>query len=450
MNEPRAADVLVIGAGVAGLAAAREISAAGFCVRVLEARDRIGGRVFTIHDDKSGTPIELGAEFVHGRPPEILDIVRAADLRLCEAAESHWQLRDGVVIKAGEFWSELDEIMDCMKDVREHDLSFKEYLDKYCRNQSEESKSIATMFVQGFHAARPDVISVKSLHQGNDAADRIDGDRQFRITGGYDALVEWLKRECISNGVSFHLEAIVKELRWKGRRVEVTTVSEHRQFEARCAVVTLPLGVFQASSTEVGAVRFVPEIGEKREAAQALKMGPVVRINLLLRQAFWENLDLPSSKEGREPLTNLGFIHAASEPIPTWWTQLPARAPLLVGWAGGPAAEKLAQGDQQSIIDNAFKSLNKIFGIPTPRIEDLLEATYIHDWNQDPFTRGGYSYVSVGGLDAQSELAQPVEDTLFFAGEATNTEGHNGTVHGAISTGLRAAREVVASLSNRA
>ena len=449
MDEPTAADVLIIGAGVAGLAAAREISAAGFSVKVLEARDRIGGRVFTIHDHKSGTPIELGAEFVHGRPPEIFDIARAAGLRLCELSQRHWQLRDGLVTKSDDIWSELEEIMNGISDVREPDLSFREYINRYCQDQSEEAKSIATMFVQGFHAARPEVISVKSLQQGNVAADRIEGDRQFRIFGGYDGVVAWLERECFSNDVSFQLNAIVEEVRWKTNRVDVMIESERRRYEARRAIVSLPLGVLQASPSESGAVKFVPEITEKQAAARALRMGPVVKINLLFREAFWETLEL-TTKDGRESAGNLGFIHAASEPIPTWWTQLPARTPVLVGWAGGPVAEKVARGDKQLIIDSVLKSLSRIFRLPESRIKNLLDATYIHDWNQDPFSRGAYSYVVAGGLDAQSQLAQPIDDTLFFAGEATNTEGHSGTVHGAIATGLRAAREVVASLSNGA
>src|SRR5262249_57642828 len=128
-------------------------------------------RIFTIRDDKGTAHIELGAEFVHGRPQKTREIVNAAGLRLYEVAQSHWQFRDGMIIKSGEFWSELDQIMNGMKDVRERDLSFNEYLDKYCGDQSDEAKSIATMFVQGFHAARADVVSVKSLNQGNDAAD---------------------------------------------------------------------------------------------------------------------------------------------------------------------------------------------------------------------------------------------------------------------------------------
>jgi len=279
MNEPTAADVLIIGAGVAGLAAAREISAAGFSVKVLEARDRIGGRVFTIHDDKSGTPIELGAEFVHGRPPEIFDIARAAGLRLCELNQRHLQLRDGLLTKSDEIWSELEEIMNGIRDVREPDLSFREYINRYCQDQSEEAKSIATMFVQGFHAARPEVISVKSLQQGNEAADRIEGDRQFRIFGGYDGVVAWLERECLSNDVSFQLNAIVEEVRWKRNRVDVMIESEHRRYEARRAIVTLPLGVLQASPSESGGVRFAPEITEKQAAARALGL-EVVRLEL--------------------------------------------------------------------------------------------------------------------------------------------------------------------------
>jgi monoamine oxidase len=303
------------------------------------------------------------------------------------------------------------------------------------------------MFVQGFHAAHPDIISVRSLNQGNEAADQIDGDRQFRIFGGYDDLVEWLERECRSHAVSFHLKAVVREVRWRRNHIEVTTEGM-RRYEASRAVVTLPLGVLQAPSTEIGAVRFVPEISEKQRAARALRMGQVVKINLLFREPFWENVEL-LLKNGRERLTDFGFIHATSESIPTWWTQFPVRAPMLVGWAGGPAAEKLVELGERFIIDSALVSLERIFKLPNSGVEGLLEAVYIHEWNQDPFSRGAYSYVAVGGLDTQSQLARPIEDTIFFAGEASNTDGHNGTVHGAIATGLRAAREVVASLRHR-
>lgn len=445
-----ASDVLVIGAGVAGLAAAREISASGLSVIVLEARDRIGGRIFTIRDNNSAVPIELGAEFVHGRPPETLAVAHDALLMLCEVPERHWQMCKGLLIKSAQFWSELEAIMNKMKRLRKRDLSFKAFLDEYCRKASDETKTVATMFIEGFHASRTDIISVTSLIRSNEAEDQIDGDKQFRILSGYDRIPEWLAHQAVSNGTRIQLNTTVQEARWKRHYVEVTveTRSEIRSYQASRMVITLPLGLMQAPSTVAGAVRFIPELSEKENAARSLMMGHVIKVTLRFREAFWEQHQLPA-KEGPQSLMDLCFIHSATEAVPTWWTQLPVRVPVLVGWAGGPAAEELGQRDEQIIIDRALSSLSSIVAIPKSRIADLLDAAYAHNWNRDPFTRGAYSYVPSGGLNAQAELAQPVGDTLFFAGEATNTEGHNGTVHGAIATGLRAASEVIGSARAR-
>jgi len=114
-----------------------------------------------------------------------------------------------------------------------------------------------------------------------------------------------------------------------------------------------------------------------------------------------------------------------------------------VGWTGGPNAQQFVQKEPDEVMDCALDSLHRIFRIPRKEIDQFLEDSYMHNWSADSFTGGGYSYVAVGGTRAPSQLARPVEGTLFFAGEATNTEGHPGTVHGAIATGLRAARQLI-------
>ncbi|HEX6650971.1 MAG TPA: FAD-dependent oxidoreductase, partial [Pyrinomonadaceae bacterium] len=146
----------------------------------------------------------------------------------------------------------------------------------------------------------------------------------------------------------------------------------------------------------------------------------------------------------REPFWNeLVFVHAPSESLPTWWTQFPDDSPLLAGWAGGPRAEKLALESEDSLLDHALQSLAHVFQTSRNSLEQQLEAFYTHNWQSDPFSAGAYSYIPVGGNDAQAQLAEAVEGTLLFAGEATNTEGHHGTVHGAIASGLRAASEIM-------
>src|SRR5262245_45743662 len=248
--------VLVIGAGVAGLAAAKKIAAAGIDVTVLEARDRIGGRIHTIRDDKSAVPIELGAEFVHGRPRETLDIARAAKLILCDAGNDHWHIHNGALAKPEEFWPEVESIMDGMSRVtalggsaeQSRDMSFKAYIDQYCAGPSEEAKAIATLFVEGFNAARADSISVQSLIRDSDAAEQIDRDKQFRVLSGYDRVIEFLCRNSPGSGrINVRLNAIAKEVRWKRNNVVVTVETSNgaRSYEASRLVVTLPLALLQ-------------------------------------------------------------------------------------------------------------------------------------------------------------------------------------------------------------
>ena len=130
--------------------------------------------------------------------------------------------------------------------------------------------------------------------------------------------------------------------------------------------------------------------------------------------------------------------------MPTEWSLLHIRAPILIGWSGGANAELLLDGElsQDELLDEALKSLQIIFGLSGSKLRNLLVSSHMHDWKSDPFARGAYAYLPVNGLKAQQSLAQPVNNVLFFAGEAMSV-GHIGTVHGAIETGLRAAKEIL-------
>ena len=129
--------------------------------------------------------------------------------------------------------------------------------------------------------------------------------------------------------------------------------------------------------------------------------------------------------------------------MPTWWTNYPLLTPLLTGWVGGPRAEALAALPDDEIIAQAISALAEILNWPRARLAALIAESYVHNWSRDPFTRGGYTYVASGGQAASDWLAQPIADTLYFAGEATCNDGNNGMLHGALATGLRAARQII-------
>ena len=121
-------------------------------------------------------------------------------------------------------------------------------------------------------------------------------------------------------------------------------------------------------------------------------------------------------------------------------------AGLVTGWSAGPKADPLLGQDREAIISRALQQFARITGIPIADVQASLEGAHFHDWHADPFARGAYSYAPAGELPARSELAEPVSETLYFCGEATETNGHSGTVHGAIATGVRAAAQVLAGL----
>ena len=457
-----ASPIVIVGAGAAGLAAARELARAGREVVVLEARDRIGGRVFTHRPQNSPVPIELGAEFVHGRSPELWKIATAANLQLYEVSERHWYFEKGRVSKSGEFWHTIESLMSDMKSS-DRDRSLKEFLDALPDNEkTRRAKSMLVRYVEGFHAANIKHIGIHGLEKANEAADEIDGDKAFRLIDGYDSLMHAMRAEGESRGAQFRLTTTVKEIRWAGDQIEVSCEQDGApiEFVASHVIVTLPINLLKS---ETAAIRFTPHLpANKRRAIEALPMGNVVKINLLFRERFWESAKRWDEDADRVNFQNAGFFHCPGAPLPTWWTQLPIRAPMLVGWTGGPNADRIqtAGGRRQEagaglqgavrrrqaagkdhLLEQALDSLATIFNLRRAEIEGELEASYIHNWRDDPFTRGAYAYVPVNGLDDQQIFAQPLENKLFFAGEATSV-GHIGTVHGAIQSGQRAAQEI--------
>jgi monoamine oxidase len=425
--------VLIIGAGAAGLAAAGVLERAGVRAVILEARERIGGRIHTIHPSSCAVPVELGAEFIHGRPPEIWDRIAVSRLNVDELTGERFYFEDGRIKRINP-----DEgIQKVLAHMREHaqpDRSFADYLAEV-DSATQSEKDWASAYVEGFNAARKEDISLRSLVLTADAAERVGGDTPYRITGGYDGLVASLYSNC--GRAELRLGTAVQTLEWKPGAVTAHCAGE--TFLAQCAIVTLPLGVLQASPGDPGYVRFDPEPEYTLTAARRLRVGQVVRVTFEFRHRFWE-WGVPTYR-GR--LLDLAMLYSQLDGFPTWWTSEPIKAPVITGWASGANADRFLTGSGQQMKDGAVESLARLFGVSPGKVEGEILMSYVHNWHADPFARGAYSYVPVGCMDDVARLAQPVENTLFFAGEATQENGRNGTVDGAIAEGRRAAEEVV-------
>jgi monoamine oxidase len=443
-------DVAIIGAGAAGLAAARALDEKGLDVVVLEARDRIGGRVFTHRDRITPVPIELGAEFIHGAAPELDEILREASLAAYDISGQRWYVAGTQFRPMDDFWQRLDKVMRRLDEKRRPDRSFQEFLDtRPGGRRLAHERRLALQFVEGFHAADPTRISERALAGGGSPGDDVRERRIGRVMDGYDRIIQWLVEPL---GDRVRTSAIATRIRWAPGNVVIEARHPDGRtrpsVEARAAIITIPLGVLKAPSGEPGAIEFDPDLRAKRQALDHLAMGSVVRITLRLSERFWAS-DWFAKQIGNKGLDTLSFLHTGDDHFPIWWTSYPVTAPVMVGWHGGPGAAELSRLASEEIEDAAIGSLSRQFGISPRKMRGMVEAAWTHDWEHDPFSRGVYSYQTVGGVDAPGELARPLRGTLFFAGEAADPEARTGTVHGAIATGQRAAEEVQRSIMTR-
>jgi monoamine oxidase len=420
-------DALIIGGGIAGLAAARQLSEAGLRVTLLEARDRLGGRIYT--HCTADFPVELGAEFVHGRPNEILSLAAEGAIPIVPVQGSFRRKINGDWADAGHLMEKVDQFFSKLPK-KEPDESFQYYLDR--SGADDEVKQQALRYVEGFHAADPSLISARSLRRDSEAEEAIDGDHQYRIASGYESLVRTVVDRIDRKLCDIVLNTPVNEIAW--RQGQVIARAGSTEYLASRAIVTLPLGVLKS-----GSVAFSPALPEKQNAMSFLEMGPVIRVSLYFQEKFWEH----------DPkMADLSFLFTDDPQFPTWWTSNPLPYPILTGWAAGPNARAHSGRSDNDIVRSAVQSLARIMKIAEPELRTQMTASYVHDWQADPFSSGAYSYTAVGGMDAAKKLAETVVDTLYFAGEATNADGYTGTVHGAIASGLRATKELLQSLQN--
>ncbi|HKV95303.1 MAG TPA: NAD(P)/FAD-dependent oxidoreductase [Candidatus Angelobacter sp.] len=418
-------DVLIIGGGIAGLSAARRLTAANMHVTLLEARDRLGGRIWT--QQTANYPVELGAEFIHGRPEEILQVAAEAALPI-SPVEGHFRRKiDGNWADAGRLMGKVEQLFEKMP-ADEPDQSFQHYIDR--SGGSNDVREHALRYVEGFHAADPTLISVHSLIRDTHAEEAVRGDdKQFRFATGYEGLVHAIKDRIESEYCDVLLGTVVTEISW--RRDEVLVKTANTEFHAPRAIITVPLGVLKAKS-----ITFLPALPEKENAIRFLEMGPAVRVTLCFRTKFWEQ---------DTEMSDLGFLFTNDRQFPTWWTSNALPYPILTAWAAGRYAIALKGLPTEEITHNATESLARIIGIGTRDLEAEMTGAFTHDWQADPFSRGAYSYAAVGGIDAARVLAAPMAETLYFAGEATNADGYNATAHGAIASGYRVAEELLTS-----
>ncbi|HEX8342086.1 MAG TPA: NAD(P)/FAD-dependent oxidoreductase [Tepidisphaeraceae bacterium] len=425
-----AADVLVLGAGVAGLMAAR-LLAGQRRVLVLEAADRVGGRIRSHAVPGESQPIELGPEFIHGHATETFALLGESGLLAYDIAERQEDAISGVLVRPADAWEAAEELLDRLRAVdADADVSFDAFLAAHAADVPAAVTRRARSYVEGFNAAYAGQISAHGLWRVEQYDQAHDGQRQYRLIGAYDRLPTALAAS-IKAPSRVLLQTRVLRVRWQPGRVDVLAERGGRavRFTAAQAVVALPLGVLQRDPTHDHGVAFEPELPLRAALREKLAMGNVVKAMLLCDAPFWE-------KEDRDA----AFLHSGDAPFPTWWTTLPLRSNLLTGWAGGPAADRLPRG-QAAVTRAAIDSVATLFAREPREIAGHVRQCVIADWRDEPLAGGAYSWPRVGGARLPDALAAPIDGTLYFAGEHTVAE-MIGTVAGALASGRRAAEQI--------
>lgn len=428
-------DVLVIGAGASGLMAAWQLAKAGKKVKVLEAADRLGGRIHTITTTSGSGVIELGAEFIHGNLPVTQQLLNEAGLAFHHVGGSMWREQDGQLKEEEQFIPNWDELAEKMKAL-ESDMPLADFLHLNFTGDAYEELRLGVMnYAAGYDTANPATASTVALR--NEWLQEEEAP-QYRIDKGYGSLIHYLFQQLTLLGVGVLTQTCVKEIHWQPQRVTVTTQTGD-SYIARQAVITLPLGILQADAKTKGAVSFIPSVMDKERAFQQIGMGAVIKLVLEFAEPFWLNQE---QMEGKD-LRGMQFLFSQRS-VGTWWTQAPDKRPLLTGWLGGFHAEEFRDASVEALKEAAISSLSDIFQLPENELNRLLIAFHPVNWTTEPYILGSYSYATVHTREAWGVLKQPTAETLFWAGEALYDGPYTGTVEAALVSGVQAAEQLLA------
>lgn len=417
--------IVIIGAGAAGLMAARELLLAGRKVTVLEARDRCGGRIQPLPAAEFGYPAEAGAEFVHGEAPVTRRLLRESGLSLLSIEGPQWRFDDGKFSQASSQDADAAELHEALQELKD-DLTIAQFLRRrFAGPKYDRLRNSIERMVEGYDAADPERASTLALRE-----EWMDGGRstQARIAGGYGALVDFLTAECRNHGVAIHLGSAVSAIE-AGNSRAVVRCTNGEAHECDAVVLTVPLPVLEG-------IVLPPTERERVAAAADIGFGNVIKILLRFEARWWI--------ERRMDLADLTFLLSDAK-IPVWWTQHPADLPVLTGWFGGPKTEAMASLGEPELIETGISSLAEIFGFEPKQLMRKLVAARTINWAHDPLARGAYSYATPQTRAAQAALSRNDGRAVFFSGEALYRGRDMGTVEAALASGLETARTLIGS-----
>ena len=417
-------DILIIGAGAAGLMAMKDLAEAGYHVCMLEASAVAGGRIATVEEDGFEEPVETGSEFIHGNLTLTLQLLKEAGIAIEPVAGNMITVRKGKWMHEGSSDSQWEEFMNRLCKL-EKDITIENFLQQYfAADKYLALRNTVKHYAEGFDLA--DISRASTLFIKDEWSHQ--GETQYRIKGGYGKLVAYLEEQCRQQNTVIHFNHPVYRIEHSKKYVIVYTAG-NKNFQASKLIVTVPLGVLQNHS-----LQFIPALTTHAEAIRQLGFGAVIKVLMQFKTNFWKSY-----------ADDIGFI-LSDETIPTWWTQLPHENNLLTGWLGGPHAVTMAAATDEILLHTALQSLSSIFNLSIDTLQQQLMHHKIICWHNNPYIKGGYSYNTITSGYTKTILATPVNDTIFFAGEAYYTGAAQGTVEAALQSGRHAADQLKALL----
>jgi monoamine oxidase len=407
--------IIIAGAGAAGLVAARELSKKGYKIIITEANNRLGGRIHTISHGNFNQNAEAGAEFIHGKLPITLNLLREAGIAYVRIAGEMYQVKDGQWSKQEEMAPHWDELMKKLKGLKT-DMTIADFLQQYFPGPKyAELRESVQRFAEGFDVA--DITKASILAVREEWQDNMED--TFRITGGYGQLVDYLQNQCLAEGCELLTGFTIKKIDWKKDHI-TCIAADGRRVEGNKIFVTIPLSLLQT-----GSIEFDPAIDRYAEAATQIGIGSVIKILFQFKEPFWQQY-----------ADEIGFIFSDNT-VPTWWTQLPDQNALLTGWFGGQQINRVKGATEKDIENIAIQSLAKTVKMDIKQLQQLLIAQEVHHWSNNPFACGAYSYSTLQTENARKVFQQPIDDTIFFAGEGYHSTSSPGTVESAFESSMQ-------------
>ncbi len=422
-------DIIIIGAGVSGLMAANILSKNGFKVVVLEGRDRTGGRIHTFTHPLHPHPLEAGAEFIHGNLDTTLELMKEAEQEVVELGGDTWKVTNGNWMREQAFIVNEELVIKKLKSLKQ-DITISTFIETYfITPEYTDLRQSLLSYVEGYYAGDPKRVSALTFLKEIESEE----EQQYRPKKGYGPIINFLANKITEQGGTIQLSTIVKKVNWQKNKVEVID-DKGKSYYASRLITTIPLGVWLAKETEQASIHFSPELNEKLSAARKLGFGSVLKILITFNHSFWKENSFKDKAD-------TGFIFSDAE-VGTWWTQYPAEMPLLTGWIAGPRTAQYNTLNQEQVFEQSILSLANIFAISKEAILEMVTSWHVFNWLTDPFTKGGYAYSTIGGKEACRQMMAPINETLYFAGEALYEGTETGTVEAALSSGLRVAKEI--------